>query len=177
MIIVELAEKHGVFARSYYRKLNGRPTREACNCRSAFGHLCDVAGGVELDQVTPATLKRAREGMIESGLARTTINARVNRIRRVFRWAVEEELVNADVLTRLQSVRPLRRGRSAAREAGGISEVPEDVVQKTLPALSKVVRSMVRVQLLTGMRSGELCIMRPAEIDRCEKVWIYRPSS
>lgn len=34
---------------------------------------------------------------------------------------------------------------------------------------------MVRLQLLTGMRSGELVIIRAADIDRTGAVWVYRP--
>lgn len=36
---------------------------------------------------------------------------------------------------------------------------------------------MVRLQLLTGMRSGEVCVMRTADIDTSSAdVWIYRPT-
>jgi len=35
---------------------------------------------------------------------------------------------------------------------------------------------MVRVQRLTGMRPGELTIMRPCEIDRTGEVWLYTPA-
>jgi integrase len=34
---------------------------------------------------------------------------------------------------------------------------------------------MVQVQLLTGMRPGEVCRLCPAEIDKSGPVWIYRP--
>jgi len=172
----ELAEKHGEFADLYYRKPDGTPTREALNCACAFGHLVEVAGAIEVDDLCPRILKQARSAMIESGLARSTINARVNRIRRVIRWAVQEELADVAVLVRLQTVRPLLVGRSAAVEAAGIHEVSEAVVEATLPALSDCVSAMVRVQLFTGMRSGELCIMRPVDLDRSDKVWIYRPT-
>ena len=36
---------------------------------------------------------------------------------------------------------------------------------------------MVRVQRLAGMRPGEVCIMRPCDIDRSGNVWQYRPAS
>ncbi len=177
MRVVELAKKHGEFADLYYRKPNGRPTREALNCACAFAHLVGLAGDIDVDDICPRILKQTRSVMIESGLARTTINARVNRIRRVFRWAVEEELVDAGVLARLQAVRPLLAGRSAAIEAAGMHDVSEEVVVLTCTALSDCVAAMVGVQMLTGMRSGELCIMRPADLDRSEEVWIYRPFS
>ncbi len=34
---------------------------------------------------------------------------------------------------------------------------------------------MLRLQRLTGMRPGELCAMRPADIDRADNVWKYTP--
>lgn len=34
---------------------------------------------------------------------------------------------------------------------------------------------MVRIQRLTSARPGEICSMVPADIDRTEDVWIYRP--
>lgn len=39
------------------------------------------------------------------------------------------------------------------------------------------VRAMVRLQLLTGARPSQILEMRPVEIDRSGKVWIYRPAA
>ena len=36
---------------------------------------------------------------------------------------------------------------------------------------------MVRLQVLTGMRPGEGCAMRPTDIDREPKAWVYTPES
>jgi integrase len=35
---------------------------------------------------------------------------------------------------------------------------------------------MIRLQLLTAMRPGEVCIMRGIDIDMTRKEWVYRPS-
>jgi integrase len=35
---------------------------------------------------------------------------------------------------------------------------------------------MVQLQRLVGCRPGEVCSVRPCDIDRSEAVWIYRPS-
>src|SRR5262249_24253725 len=35
---------------------------------------------------------------------------------------------------------------------------------------------MVRLQLVTGMRPGEVCTMRAIDIDMTGPVWLYRPS-
>ena len=36
-------------------------------------------------------------------------------------------------------------------------------------------RAMVEVQLLTGMRPGEVCQLRPCDIDTAGPVWVFRP--
>ena len=45
------------------------------------------------------------------------VNARVNRIRRIFKWAVSEEVVPPSVIEGLRAVEGLRRGCSNVREA------------------------------------------------------------
>ena len=62
-----------------------------------------------------------------------------------------------------------------ARETDPVLPVPVVDVEATLVHLPEVVADMVRVQMLTGMRSGELVIMRPCDIDRTDKVWRYTP--
>ena len=36
---------------------------------------------------------------------------------------------------------------------------------------------MIQLQQLTGMRSGELCAMRPINIDTSGPFWIYEPAT
>ncbi len=35
---------------------------------------------------------------------------------------------------------------------------------------------MVKLQLLTGMRPGEICILRPMDVQKRKDIWIYTPS-
>ena len=86
-------------------------------------------------------------------------------------------MIPPSVFHGLQSVPGLRKGRSPAREPGPVTPVPDNVVQVTLSRLSVVVADMVRFQRLTGCRPGEVCDMRPCDIDRSEDVWSYRPES
>jgi hypothetical protein len=55
--------------------------------------------------------------MIEKGWARSYINHQVDRIRRMFRWATEEELMPATVYHALRAVRGLRKGLPGVRES------------------------------------------------------------
>jgi integrase len=43
--------------------------------------------------------------------------------------------------------------------------------------VTPVVSDMIHIQLLTGMRPGELCKMRLCDIDRSGKMWVYAPKA
>ena len=115
--------------------------------------------------------------MIDSGLSRGVVNAYVGRIKRCFRWGVENELVSPTVFHGLQAVRGLQRGRTKARETAPVLPVEQSVIDATLPHLPPIIADMVRIQHLTGCRPAEVCDMRPCDIDRSGDVWSYRPES
>ena len=94
----------------------------------------------------------------------------------MFRWAVENELVPVAVHQALQAVAGLREGRSEARNAEPIGPVAGRYVEATIPHLSPQVAAMVRLQLLTGARPGEVIHLRPGDITITETGnWVYRP--
>ncbi len=115
--------------------------------------------------------------MIALKWSRTGINAAVRRINRMLRWAVENELVDSSVYESCKAVAGLRRGRSDARESEPIKPVPLADVEAVKPFLSAELWTMIQLQLVTGMRPGEACIMRLADIDRSSDVWAYKPQS
>ena len=43
------------------------------------------------------------------------------------------------------------------------------------PFLSRQVWAVIRIELLSGMRPGEVCIMRACDIEMTGDVWDYRP--
>ena len=63
-------------------------------------------------------LKAVRKAMIDAGLARNTINARVGKIRRMFKWAVADELVPPAVLQGSRPSRGSRPGAAGVQETG-----------------------------------------------------------
>jgi len=95
----------------------------------------------------------------------------------MFKWAVENELVSPSVLHGLQAVRGLQRSRTEARETSPIGPVHLAAVEATLPHLNRHVAAMVQLQQLTGMRPGEVCAIRPCDIEMSGTVWFYRPGS
>lgn len=115
--------------------------------------------------------------MIEAGLSRGVINSRIGKIKRVFRWAVSEELAPPSHMHALSTVMGLQKGRTPAREVEPVKPVANEAVDATLPFLPPVVADMVRFQRLTGCRPEEVCLIRPCDVDRTSDVWLYTPDS
>src|SRR5262249_55675180 len=119
----------------------------------------------------------SREDWVTSGLSRTVVNARITRIRRVFKWAVSYQLIPSGVYEALRTVPGLQRGRCEAREAPPVQPAPDGHVNATLPFLPAPVRAMVELQRLTGCRPGEVMAMRAIDLAMSGPVWSYRPAS
>jgi integrase len=162
-------------AQTYYRHADGTPTQEVRNFKYALKPLRRLYGHTPACQFGPLALKAVRQTMIDAGLCRTYINRAVNRVRHVFKWAAENELVPGGVYHPLQAVAGLKAGRSDATESKPVRPVPAERVEATLPHASSQVAAMVRLQLLTGMRPGEVIVMRGSDLDRSGPVWFYRP--
>jgi len=94
----------------------------------------------------------------------------------MFRWGVSQELVSPITADALKYVPPLRQGRTTAPESEPREDVPDDVVDATLPHLLPTVAAMVQVQRWATMRPSEVCRMRVGEIDMSRKdgIWLYR---
>ena len=174
--VCELLVAYLDFAKNYYVK-NGCPTGEYRNMKDAIRPLLDLYETTPVREFGPAALRAVREKMIASNLSRKVVNARINRIKRIFKWGVEYELVDSRILQGLQAVSPLKAGRSRARETQRVMPISQDHIDAVLARVTRPVRAMAQVQLLTGMRPGEVVLMRACDIDMSGKVWIYRPAS
>ena len=172
--INELVLAYLEFAKRYYVR-EGQPTGEVQNLKYSVTPLVELYGSTAVDHFGPVALKAVREVMIERDWCRSLVNGRVNRIRRVFKWGVENELVPASVLHGLQAVPGLKRGRCSVRETAPVKPVPDDTVALTCEAAPRVVAAMVQLQRLTGMRPGEVVIMRTRDIDTSGRIWRYVP--
>lgn len=176
LTINELFVAYWQYVESYYVK-NGKPTGEQKAIKYALIPAVELYGHTQVDDFGPRALKTVQEDMMGRGWVRTLINSRIKRIRRMFKWGVENELVKPAILHGLQAVSPLRRGRHAVRESEPVKPVPTERVNAVLPFVTRQVRAMIQLQLLTGMRSGEVALMRRCDIDTSGDVWTYRPES
>lgn len=171
----ELALAFFEHAEHHYRTGDGATSRELANLRDAAKPLLRLYGATIACDFGPSGLKAVRSEMVKAGLARRTVNGRINRIRRIFAWGVEAELIPGETLVRLRAVAPLRAGRDGVRETAPVRPAPEAAVAAALPHLSAPIRAMVELMLATGMRPGEVQRVTMAELDRSGEVWTYKP--
>ncbi len=162
-------------AEGHYRDRDGAPIGEAANYKDAAKPLRTLYGATLAAEFGPLALQAVRGDLVASGLARSTVNARVDRIRRVFRWAASMQMIPGSVPADLATVAGLQAGRTEAPEPEDVSPVPLADVAATLPHLSAVVAAMVRVQLHSGCRAGEVMRMTTGEVARGQGTWTYRP--
>lgn len=177
-----------------YVDSDGRATTEQRNFKVALAPLLRLYGSTVARDFGSIELKAVQRAMVSGswmtaeeqearrknqkpiGWCRRLVNQQISRVRSLFKWAVSEKLASPMQLVELKSVSPLKKGR-AAREAKPVLAIDPDAVQKTLGKLPPHIHDMVLFQLRTGARPGEVCAMRPCDIDRSKDVWVYRPES
>ncbi len=181
--IAELLLAYKIHTDAYYKnsyserekiKLSVRPFREMYGLTpaAAFGPLalkavrdCLLQPAKRAVPIRDTAGNKTGERTVEYVLARRTVNQRIDIVKRLFAWAVESELLPPSVWHGLLAVKGLRKGRSTAKEPRVVKPVSDSAVEAVLERVSAPVRALIQIQRWTGARSGELCIMRPCDVD------------
>jgi integrase len=165
LTIAEALVDYKHHAERYYK------SREVDNLGEALRPVREKFGYLPMSDFGPLQLRVLRNQWIEQGLARSTINARVIRIRRFFRWAASHELVDVNVLVRLTTVESLMPGRGG-KETRPKRPVTWEEVEVTLPYLPDMVRAMLLFGWHTGARPAEITTLTTGMIQESGDVWI-----
>ncbi len=146
--------------------------------KPALRRLRRLYGTVPVSEFRPTSLRAIqRRALVDEGLSRQYVNKKLTPvIKRLFRWGLAQDLVPADVVTRLSVAEPIKRGEFGARETEKVKAIDDAVIERTIADMEPIPADMVRVQRLTGMRPGEVCAMRWAEIETDGDIWVYRPA-
>jgi integrase len=160
----------------YYVK-NGRATSQLLIINLAIGVVQRLYGRTLVKDFDPLTLKACRSEFIRQGLSRRECNRRTTLIKQAFKWGVEEMLVPPNVYYGLQAVRGLSAGRCEAKDPAPIGPVPEAIVERTIDYMTPTVAAMVRLQLASAMRPGEVVVMRACDLNMSGPIWEYRPET
>jgi integrase len=143
--------------------------------KTAIQYVFELYGHSPGADFGPKALKAVRQKYIQLGWSRKVVNARVDRIRRAFKWAVSEELIPSSTHHALATVPGLQMGRTAARETEPVGPVDDAVVDATLNYTNRHVRGLIEFQRLTGCRPTEACLLRRSDIDMNGADWEYKP--
>lgn len=124
----------------------------------------------------PKKLREFRAVLIEQGQSRSYINDQVSSIRKMFRWAVSEELIPETTYRALMTIEGIKRGREGVKDSP--KKVPAkweevDCIAKQLP---EPLRSMVYLQWHTGVRSESLVLAHCDQFSQeMDGTWWWKP--
>lgn len=174
--VEQICAAYCLHSKTYYRRQDGQPTSEQEAIPHALRPLRDLYGDTPVTALMHADMIRVRNTIIGWGTcSRTTVNHYMARIRRMWVWALDEGLIGAKVKAELTQVQPLKAYRTNLREPAPVMSVPDADLEAVCRIAPPNFADMVRVHRLTGMRPGEVCMMRWQDIDRSREPWVYRP--
>jgi len=176
LTIAELLVQYEQHCETYYRDPDGQPSAHLDrNIKPALKPLKKLYPHLVAHDFGPLKLKACRDWFVTQGFKRQYINKCTSMIKQFFSWATSEELLPGTIAYALREVKGLRRGKCEAKEYNELTPVDPALVAKILPVLNDHVRGIVSVMLHSGARTGEICLMRPIDIDRNGPIWRYTP--
>lgn len=175
LTIAELTLTYWEHCKDYYSR-DGKPNGRTAVIRSALRAVNGSFAGLPATEFGPLKLQVVRQKLVDRKLGRRYINDLVGVIVAMFKWGVSREMVDVSVHLALKTVGGLRKGKTPAPEGKSVKPVDEQVVERTLAHAPPVIGAMVRLQLLSGARPGEIRNLRPSDVTiQADEVWCYRP--
>ena len=171
-----LTAKYLLHCRQFYVNADGRQTKYYDTVKRSMQLLIDALGGTHTDQVTVPLLQTIQGQLIEAGTHnRQSVNAVMRRIKQCMAWGCTQELVPAQVLTKVQAMRGIPADRYGLREENEREAASRQAVEATLPHLPPPLRVAVLVQVSCGARPGEVIQLTKRSIDTSKTPWLFRP--
>lgn len=171
LTVVELVARFVGWAKLRY----ARSPNELSAFAVATKRLLRLHADTPVHDFGPLSLQAVRSAMIADDLCRNVVNAAVHRIRRIWRWGVRNEIIDESLWRAMCSVPALAEGEEYVRESEPVAPARWRQVRAVLRHAPEMVRTMVKLQILTGMRPGEVVRLRPADIQMSKTGWLYRP--
>ena len=176
ILVKEMLARFWLHAEKHYVRSNGRASSELGNYQVVIKFLKQLYADTNACEFGPMALRVIREQMVQKGWCRKSVNRMTGRVKSIFRWATEQELIPGTIWHALLAVAGLRAGYSEAPESSRVRPVPMELVNAVKPFVNRRVWAMIELQRLTAARPGELCIMRRCDVDRSGPIWMYKPT-
>ena len=139
--------------------------------------LSEMFGKCDAEAFRIPQFRQLIDCMIGKGWSLRTINVGISAVKLFFRHALECGLVTGEQFHQLNSgVDPVRSSDRRVKPSRKVLPVPVDVVRRTLPFLTPMVKDIVIVHFGGAMRAAEVCRMRFDELGWTAKKAIhYQP--
>ncbi len=173
LTLKELIAAYWIHCEAYY----GPRSSSLHDVRAAMKRPKELFGSKNAEEFGPMALKSTMAAWVADGLSRKEVNRRAGAVKRMFKWAVAEELIPAEAHQRLTAVEGLRIGRTEAPDLAPVKPAAMADVDAALPFMPPPCRAMALLQVYSSARAGDLCILRSVDVDRSGAVWRYSPTS
>jgi integrase len=148
--------------------------------KQAFRLLAECFPDADSSNTDGDALGQFQIFLVQKGYARSQCNRFVKFIKTVFFWAAIQKtpLITEERAFTLRKVRALQPS-PRIKENKPRKPVPENYFDSCLPLLRPVIADMLRLQLLHAMRPGEVCGIKPCDIDFAHDGinWLYTPEA
>jgi integrase len=171
LTVAEVLVRYFRFAEQYY----GKNTSGLAHIKRTIRTVREQFGPTPVGEFGPKSLKAVVDRWVSEGITRRSVNKMLGTVKRMWKWLVGEELLAADCFHRLQAVEGLRLGRTRAPDNPPVKPAVRADVEAALPFMPPAVAAVVRLQMLTGARCGELLVMKPVDVGRAGEVWTFSP--
>lgn len=142
--------------------------------RVVIDRLCSLHAATPVEGFRRPMLRHVRQQMVALGNSRRYIDSQVTRIRGMFDWGVDEDLVPPKIAAALKSLRRLKPMEAPSYPP--IEPVADAVVAQTLPNLPKEAADLVRLLRLSAARPSELMGLKACDIIQTRPdLWEYHP--
>lgn len=167
--VEQLVAAYLLHAQKFYVGPDGRPTGEVTSATYAFKDLLRLHRDTPTDRFQVSDLHTVRQAMIDDhragergrpapkGLCRRTINGRMHRVKRLFRWGTELKPVPGSTWHEFSTFTGLPQERGGVHDNAPVEAVPWSLIEETLlhcvPALRAATTSPTWKVVVLGARS------------------------
>ncbi len=134
--VQELVDRFLLHAGRKYDPRPGCPSNETKNVSDACRPWVDGYGSSPAADLTIETLEEIQHAMCRKGYVVSTVNKRMQRIKRVVRWGVKRRTVPATVLGEFELLDPVRAPQ--AKHKPPVEAVSMELVERTLTAMEGI---------------------------------------
>lgn len=136
-------------------------------------YLLEIFRNAKIDSFGPRRATEYQSYLVAKGMSRSWCNDLVDSLKRMFRWAAQNEYVNPSAYHAVSCVEGIRKGDPRVTETAPVKPVPWEHVEAVLPFVNRQVAAIIQVQYFCGMRPSEAAQMRGDGIDRSGPIWLY----